>query len=338
MPSSKGRGHGKDSPQKKAAARRLHTTRSSTKSNKQRGIEEDQYDTLAALPSRKSKPSLKKLTLPSESTTSPKKQDPSPVNLPGSKSGIVVPQAVTLQKRDQASGEESSNDGNSTGDASSNDGNSTGDASTGNSTGNENASTGNSSGISTGNGSASATMTTQFDAKLEHVLTHYLSATGADHHIRKAFIHEKILTFDKFTDGCTVENIKTFQQDDGNNNLVQAFSSLKLTLVTNVILYDDFLQDDSQEALAEDPVNWVKADFRKWRQNPPVNTTTNAGAATVTTVATTAAAKQKEENDSFSSWRRSRQDEKDYPVLDNDREFIEWKVKFERKIHSNEMY
>ena len=57
-------------------------------------------------------------------------------------------------------------------------------------------------------------MTSPFDTKLEHVLNNYLSATGADHQIRKAFIHEKILTFDQFTIGCTVENIKTFQRDD----------------------------------------------------------------------------------------------------------------------------
>ena len=84
---------------------------------------------------------------------------------------------------------------------------------------------------------ASVTMTTPFDAKLAHVLTNYLSAAGADHHIRKAFIHKDILTFEDFTDVCTVENIKTFQRDDGNNILVQAFSNTKLTLITNVRLY-----------------------------------------------------------------------------------------------------
>ena len=176
MPSSKGRGNGKGSPQKQAAARRVHHTRLSTKSKKKR-IEEDQYNTLAVLSSRKSKPNPKKLTLPSKSTISRKKQ--APVNSPGSESEIVVPQAVTLQKRDQASGEESSNDGNSTGDASN--GNSTGDenASTGNSTRDKNASTGNST------GSASVTMTILFDTKLEHVLNNYLSATGADHIFEK---------------------------------------------------------------------------------------------------------------------------------------------------------
>ena len=70
MPSSKDRGHGKGSPQKKAAARRVHT-RSTNKSNKQARIEESQFDTLAALSSPKPKPRPKKQLLLSESTTSP---------------------------------------------------------------------------------------------------------------------------------------------------------------------------------------------------------------------------------------------------------------------------
>ena len=81
-----------------------------------------------------------------------------------------------------------------------------------------------------------ATMSTPFDTKLEHVLNNYLSATGADHDIRKAFIHEQILTFEDFTGGCTVENIKTFQQNDGTS-LVQAFSNVKLTMIGNVLNY-----------------------------------------------------------------------------------------------------
>ena len=224
----------------------------------------------------------------------------------------ITPQVVTVTKQEKPSNDRNSSDGNSTGDKNSSNSNST--------------------------GSASATMTTQFDAKLEHVLTHFLGATGADHHIQKACINKQILNFEDFTDGCTLENIKTFQQDDGTNNLVQAFSSVKLTLVTNVILYYDFLQHDNQEVLAEDPINWVKADFRKWRRNPIVNTNTNAGTATVTTAATAAVVKQKQQDDSFLSWRRSRKDEKDYPVLNNNREFIEWDVKFERKIRSDKIY
>ena len=81
--------------------------------------------------------------------------------------------------------------------------------------------------------SAMATMRTPFDAGLEHVLINYLSAAGSDHHIRKAFIHEDVLTFENFINMCTVDNIKTFQRDDGNNSLVQAFSNGKLTVITN---------------------------------------------------------------------------------------------------------
>ena len=58
----------------------------------------------------------------------------------------------------------------------------------------------------------------------------------------------------------------------------------------------------------------------------------------MTTTVTTAAFKQKEQDDSFSSWRRSRKDKKEYPVLDNDQMFLEWSVKFESKIRSEEMF
>ena len=239
MPSSKGRGHGKDSPQKKAAARRLHTTRSSTKSNKQRGIEEDQYDTLAALPSRKSKPSLKKLTLPSESTTSPKKQDPSPVNLPGSKSGIVVPQAVTLQKRDQASGEESSNDGNSTRDAKLS--NSSKDISSNNSSNNDNSK----ASTFTRTKNASVTMASnltpgadpRLDKQLDNVLKEFLLAKGGGHEIRQMFKEEEIYQFMNFVD-YTVEDLEDLRRK--SHNSMKGFNKQKVTQIYNVIRYYNF--------------------------------------------------------------------------------------------------
>ena len=98
-----------------------------------------------------------------------------------------------------------------------------------------------------------ANMSTPFDTKLKHVLNNYLSATGADHDIRKAFIHEQIFTFEEFTTGCDVENIKTFQQNDGTS-LVQAFSNVKLKMICHVLLYYQILMDDSRENLAANPV------------------------------------------------------------------------------------
>ena len=61
-------------------------------------------------------------------------------------------------------------------------------SSDGNSTGNKNTSV-------TAIVIAMTTMTTPFDAQLKHVLINYLRAAGSDHHIRKAFIHEDMLTF-----------------------------------------------------------------------------------------------------------------------------------------------
>ena len=235
MPSSKGNGHGKDSPKKKAAARRVHTTRSSTKSNKQRGIEEDQYNTLAALPSRRSKPSSKKLTLPSKSTTSPKKQAPSPVNSPGSESGIVVPQAVTLQKRDQASGEESSNDSNSTVDAnssnSSEDNLSDGNSKGSNSTGTENASITMASNLTAG-------ADPRLDKQLDHVLGEFLLAKGGGHKIKQMFKEEEIYQFMNFVD-YTVEDLEHLRRK--SHNSTKGFNKRKVTQIYNVIRYFNFL-------------------------------------------------------------------------------------------------
>ena len=86
-------------------------------------------------------------------------------------------------------------------------------------------------------------MTTLFDTKLEHMLNNYVSATRADHYVRKTFIYGLILAFEDFTGGCTVENIKIFQRNDGTN-LVQAFSNVNLTMIGNVLLYYKFLMDD----------------------------------------------------------------------------------------------
>ena len=89
MPSSKGKRNGKGSPQKTAAARRVHTR--STKSKMQARIEATQRDTLANISSPvgpKSNP--KKLSPVSESTTSPKNQAPLPENSPERERGITA--------------------------------------------------------------------------------------------------------------------------------------------------------------------------------------------------------------------------------------------------------
>ena len=110
-------------------------------------------------------------------------------------------------------------------------------------------------------------MSTTFDAKLEYLLTIYLSAISDQHDIQQAFIHKGILTFENFTDMCCLENLKQMKWQSGTN-LVEAFTSGKLKLISDVLIYYKFLMNDNQKVLAEDPVSWVKSDFRDWKRRP----------------------------------------------------------------------
>ena len=57
------------------------------------------------------------------------------------------------------------------------------------------------------------------------------------------------------------------------NNLVNAFNEGKLKLVNDVLLYYNFLYQNDKDALTEDPTQWNKAAFRKWKSRGyPLNT------------------------------------------------------------------
>ena len=123
------------------------------------------------------------------------------------------------------------------------------------------------------------------------------------------------------------------------NNSVDALNKSKLKLVNDVLLYCHFLYKDKEYAKAEDPINSIVQEFKIWKsEGYHVSTvaynasqTANSATATVNTTAAAATVKQKEQDDAFLSWRRSRQDESIYPILETDREFSDWSVKFEQK-------
>ena len=51
----------------------------------------------------------------------------------------------------------------------------------------------------------------------------------------------------------------------GANSLIDAFTEAKLKLVNDVLLYYNFLYKDNEENLAEEPDQWTKRDFNKWK-------------------------------------------------------------------------
>ena len=96
--------------------------------------------------------------------------------------------------------------------------------------------------------------------------------------------------------------------------------------------------------MANNPTAWVQLDFDKWKSFCcPVSTaarTASQGTISNTTtqqtsnVSTTSSTKL--EDDAFASWRKSKQNVTDYPIIDNDVQYPDWIIKVKRQIISDE--
>ena len=92
-------------------------------------------------------------------------------------------------------------------------------------------------------------------------------------------------------------------------------TDIKLYLVNDVLLYNNFLYEDARKDLVDDPVQWDKRDFKKWRsKGRPISTSvliaspgtiSNTTTQQTSNVLTTSSTKL--ENDALVSWRKSRQ-------------------------------
>ena len=190
-------------------------------------------------------------------------------------------------------------------------------------------------------------MSAPFDTKLEHLLDIYLCVKSGKHEIWQTFVENDILTYDEFLDTHTLESLKKLKQKKGNSSVTE-FTDGKLILVNNALLYYSFLCQDGEVAEANDPTLWDKDKFRKWKtdgfslstkalNSKQTGNTTNAANANLNTTNTVApGSKSKLEEDTWLSWRRSRQDEIKYPFLENNRAYTDWLPKFRRKIASEE--
>ena len=143
---------------------------------------------------------------------------------------------------------------------------------------------------------------------------------------------------------CTLEILKKMKGKKGNSR-IDAFTGVKLKLVNDVLLYYNFLYQDDADALVEEPVQLVAEQFRKWKSRGyPLCTdaynASRAGNSTTTTSQTSnvtaPVSGTKLEDDAYLSWRRSKQDETLYPILENDREYAEWVIKIKRRFVSEE--
>ena len=174
------------------------------------------------------------------------------------------------------------------------------------------------------------------DAKIGYLLENYFLAKGAGHEVRKVFKENDFYNFKEFT-SCDKQYLQSMRRS--KNNVMKGFNELKITLIHDVLLYYHFLYNDSIETLANDPRNWVQADFKKWRSQGRHSSTTIFTAAQVgnTTTPPTApvvVSATKKVEDAWLSWQCGKKDPTMYPILENDRNYTDWIINTKQRFRS----
>ena len=112
-------------------------------------------------------------------------------------------------------------------------------------------------------------------------------------------------------------------------------------LIRNTIEYIQYLEATGDQALADEPTNWVVTDFRAWirKGKPSGNTSPIPPPATATTTPTTPATNNTDvpyvkniQDETLMNWNRAKRSTSNYPVLTNDREYTTWYIKMNRQI------
>ena len=132
-----------------------------------------------------------------------------------------------------------------------------------------------------------------------------------------------------------------------SHNTTKDFNNRKITQIYNVIRYYNYLQTTNIN-LANDPGNWVMADFRKWildGRHPNVASATAASnnatlpgatiAPNTTAPPVTVCPDTKKAENAWLSWQRSRRDVDKYPLISNDREYSDWNIKMQRQFEED---
>ena len=134
---------------------------------------------------------------------------------------------------------------------------------------------------------------------------------------------------------CDKEILKKMKHKKGTSSIA-GFTNVMLKLINDVLLYYNFHYENDDDTLVEEPSQWVMRDFRKWRSTgcPKsaatyiVSLASNSTNTTSQTSNVTAPVSQtKLEEDTYLSWRRSKQDPTLHPILENDQDYTDWIIK-----------
>ena len=116
----------------------------------------------------------------------------------------------------------------------------------------------------------------RLDAKLDHLLTEYFLSIGNNHEIRQMFKENNLYQFEEFI-ACDIQSLTEIKRK--KHNTMVPFNHRKLTLIHDIVLYYKFLlSDTATRTLAEDPENWVREDYKLWKNQGCHPTTASANA------------------------------------------------------------
>ena len=108
--------------------------------------------------------------------------------------------------------------------------------------------------------------------------------------------------------------------------------------VNDALEWISFLEESGKTAQSDDPTKWIKKDFERWkRKGMPTGltaapSTTGASNNPALTLTTVAEKQLKTDDNKLQSWIKGTKSAKDYPVLEHDKYYTEWIVKFNRQI------
>ena len=100
------------------------------------------------------------------------------------------------------------------------------------------------------------------DAKLEHLLTHYFLASRPEHEIQLIIKENNFYQFKDFT-ACEEQSFLDMNRKKGN--VMVPFDRRYIKSINDALLYYQFMINNNNEVITENPDQLVKEDFENWR-------------------------------------------------------------------------
>ena len=119
------------------------------------------------------------------------------------------------------------------------------------------------------------------DVKLEHLLIHYLYGSKQ---IRPMFKENELYQFKDFI-GYDKQRLSDMRRQ--KNDVSTPFDDMRIKLINNVLLYYHFMRNNNNKVMAENPDQWGKRDFKKYKKSRGFPTSTAAYNASLAGNATT---------------------------------------------------